>query len=176
MAGTTIFGVRSELADRANSNLYVQFATNMRNIVTDLELLRVSMDLAENWILEFDTDSETINRGTATEDPIDLADGAGETIDTGITSAALTDICLGGLGVDLQDVVATHTVDATASGQTRLQNENAGANIDLASSTLTHIAIPVAASMFTGAITAAVLTATALDTAADLIASSITLL
>lgn len=74
--------------------------------------------------------------GTLVWDPGDLADGAGET-SSGITvtGAALGDFVLVAAPYDLQDLIATAYVQATNTIEIRIQNENAGANVNLASGT-----------------------------------------
>lgn len=73
--------------------------------------------------------------GSATWDPGNLADGAGET-SSGITvtGAALGDYCMVSAPYDLQDMTATCYVQAANTVEIRLQNESGG-TIDLASGT-----------------------------------------
>lgn len=74
--------------------------------------------------------------GTIVWDPGDLADGAGETsASITATGAALGDYVLVAAPYDLQDLIATGYVQATNTVEIRIQNENAGANVNLASGT-----------------------------------------
>jgi hypothetical protein len=73
---------------------------------------------------------------TFTWDPGDLADGAGETSGSiTVTGAALGDYVLIAPPYDLQDLILTGYIQASDTAEGRLQNENAGANVDLASGT-----------------------------------------
>ena len=71
---------------------------------------------------------------TATQGPISLVDGAGETLDFTVTGAVLGDYVLVAAPYDLQDITVTAYVDAADSVQVRLQNEST-ATVDLASGT-----------------------------------------
>ena len=74
--------------------------------------------------------------GSATWDPGDLADGAGETrAGITVTGAALGDFVLVSAPYDLQDLICTGYVQASNTVEIRIQNENAGANVNLASGT-----------------------------------------
>lgn len=73
--------------------------------------------------------------GSATWDPGDLADGAGETSSSiTVTGAALSDYVVASAPYDLQGITANAYVDATNSVKIRLQNETGG-NVNLASGT-----------------------------------------
>lgn len=72
---------------------------------------------------------------TFTYNPGDLADGTGETHQEAMVGAALGDFVMVAAPYDLQDIIATAYVQATDTIEIRLQNENAGANVNLASGT-----------------------------------------
>ncbi len=73
--------------------------------------------------------------GSATWDPAELADGAGETsASITVTGAAVGDFALVSAPYDLQGILATAYVDATNSVKVRLQNETTG-TINLGSGT-----------------------------------------
>jgi hypothetical protein len=72
---------------------------------------------------------------TGTINPASLADGAGETKTIATTGAALGDFCIVSAPYDMQDVIATYYVQEADVLAVRLQNENAGAAVDLASGT-----------------------------------------
>lgn len=73
---------------------------------------------------------------TATVDPADLADGVGETIAAvSVSGAALGDYVVVAAPYDLQDLIVTAYVQAANVVEIRIQNENAGGNVDLASGT-----------------------------------------
>jgi hypothetical protein len=69
-----------------------------------------------------------------TWNPGDLADGAGETSSSiTATGAVLGDLVLVSAPYDLQGITCSGYVDAADSVKIRIQNETAGANINLAS-------------------------------------------
>lgn len=73
---------------------------------------------------------------TATVNPADLADGAGETIAAiSVPGAMLGDYVVVAAPYDLQDLIVTAYVQAANVVEIRIQNENAGANVNLASDT-----------------------------------------
>lgn len=73
---------------------------------------------------------------SATLDAGSLADGAGETDDVTVPGVALGDMVIGAsLGVDLVGITVTGYVSAANTVKFRIQNES-GATVDLASSTL----------------------------------------
>jgi len=71
---------------------------------------------------------------SATIDPSNLVDGAGESIDVSVPGAALGDQVLVAPGVNVQGILVTATVRGNNTVQLRLQNETGG-TLDLASST-----------------------------------------
>ena len=72
----------------------------------------------------------------ATLNPGSLADGVGETDDVTVPGVALGDMVIGAsLGVDLVGITVTGYVSAANTVKFRIQNES-GATVDLASSTL----------------------------------------
>jgi hypothetical protein len=73
--------------------------------------------------------------GSATFDPANLADGAGETTTVTVTGAALGDYATASFSLDLQGITLTAWVSAANTVSVRLQNESGGA-LDLASGTL----------------------------------------
>jgi len=71
-----------------------------------------------------------------TWDPGDLADGVGETSSSvNVPGAELGDFVLVSAPYDMQDLIVTAYVQAADVVEVRIQNENAGANVDLASGT-----------------------------------------
>ena len=73
---------------------------------------------------------------SATLDAGSLVDGAGETDDVTVPGVALGDMVIGAsLGVDLVGITVTGYVSAANTVKFRIQNES-GATVDLASSTL----------------------------------------
>lgn len=72
---------------------------------------------------------------SATLNPIDLADGAGETLSMTCIGAALGDFVLVSAPYDLQDLIVTGYVQSSDTVEIRVQNENNGANVNLASGT-----------------------------------------
>jgi len=71
-----------------------------------------------------------------TVDPADLADGAGETIASiSVPGAALGDYVIVAAPYDLQDLIVVPYVQAANVVEIRIQNENAGANVNLGSGT-----------------------------------------
>lgn len=72
---------------------------------------------------------------SATWDPGNLVDGAGESLSVAtVDQARLGDACAASLGVSTQGILLTCNVTATGTVILRLQNETAGA-LDLATST-----------------------------------------
>lgn len=73
---------------------------------------------------------------SVTHDFGSLVDGAGESVDVTVTGAALGDFVVGvSLGVDTTDATLTADVTAANTVTVRLQNES-GATLNLASTTL----------------------------------------
>ena len=71
-----------------------------------------------------------------TWNPGDLADGAGETSSgQTVTGAVFGDYVMVSAPYDLQDLICTGYVQAADTVEVRIQNENAGANVNLASGT-----------------------------------------
>lgn len=81
--------------------------------------------------------------GAVTYDTASLADAAGATATITVRGAAVGDYALGSFGLDLQGITATWWVSATDTVSVRIQNET-GATIDLASTTLRCRALPEA--------------------------------
>jgi hypothetical protein len=73
--------------------------------------------------------------GSATFDPSNLADGAGETTTVTVTGAALGDYAQASFSLNLQGITVTAWVSAADTVSVRFQNESGGA-LDLASGTL----------------------------------------
>jgi parallel beta-helix repeat protein len=71
-------------------------------------------------------------KGTATIDPVSLADGAGVTVTIAVVGAALGDYCEFSAPYSLQGITATAYVSVAGTVSIRLQNETGG-TIDLAS-------------------------------------------
>lgn len=91
-------------------------------------LLRLIQVFIDSRIVSIITQSFTL-------DPSDLADGAGETKSVTITGAQLGDFVIIAPPYDLQDLIVTAYVQASNTIELRIQNENAGANVNLASGT-----------------------------------------
>lgn len=83
---------------------------------------------------------EEIKRGSATFNPGNLVDGAGETTTITVRNIALGDIVLASFSLDLQGILLTAYVSAANTVSVRFQNETGGA-IDLGSGTLSVIII-----------------------------------
>lgn len=64
-----------------------------------------------------------------------LADGAGETLSISVPGAAIGDVVMVSLGVDISDQTLTAYVQAANTVEVRLQNESGGV-LDLASTTV----------------------------------------
>lgn len=79
--------------------------------------------------------------GSATWDVADLADGAQESKDITVTGAALGDIAIGSMGVDVVDLIVTANVTATNTVTLVAANETGG-NVNLASTTARAMVIP----------------------------------
>ena len=73
--------------------------------------------------------------GSATFNPSNLADGAGETTTVTVTGAALGDFAFAAFSLDLQGILLTAWVSAADTVSVRLQNETTGA-LNLAEGTL----------------------------------------
>ena len=179
MAGTTrAFEIDDMASGKGRSaGVIVQLADDLRAMVTDLEVLRVGMDALEDWILEVNTDLELIVLGSASANTAfaNNVDAVGESVELTVTGAALGDIALGSLNIDLQDQLMHYSIDAADSGVARLQNESGG-TLDLADTNSTIInAYDEIVGTFTGTITAAVLSATNFDAAGDMTAFDITI-
>ena len=101
-------------------------------------VLRASeVNALANAALDLRTAVRLVTRyqGSATWDPGNLADGAGETsASVAVTGAALGDFAIASAPYDLQGITCTAYVDATDSVRIRLQNETGGP-INLASGT-----------------------------------------
>lgn len=78
--------------------------------------------------------------GSATFNPSNLADGAGETTTVTVTDAALGDFAEASFSLDLQGITLTAWVSAANTVSVRFQNESGGP-LDLASGTLKASAI-----------------------------------
>lgn len=72
---------------------------------------------------------------SATKNVGDLADGAGETLTITVNGAALGDIVIASLGVDLVDFTVSAYVQAANAVEVRVQNES-GEQVNLAETTL----------------------------------------
>lgn len=81
--------------------------------------------------------------GSATWDVADLADGAQESKDITVTGAALGDIAVASLGVDVVDLIVTANVTATDTVTITVANETGG-NVNLASTTARVRVFPIA--------------------------------
>lgn len=80
---------------------------------------------------------------SATKNVGSLVDAAGETLTISVPGAALGDIVLASLGVDIVDMTVTGYVQAANAVEVRVQNES-GSTADLASTTLRVIVFQVA--------------------------------
>jgi hypothetical protein len=74
--------------------------------------------------------------GSATYNPGNLADGAGETTTVTVAGAVLGDIVDVSFSLDLQGIIMTGWVSSADTVSVRFQNETAGADINLASGTI----------------------------------------
>lgn len=81
--------------------------------------------------------------GSATFDAASLLDGAGATTTVTVTGAVMGDYVLVSHGVDLQGITVTAWVSAANTVSVRFQNESGG-TLDLASSTLRALVLPMA--------------------------------
>jgi hypothetical protein len=91
---------------------------------------------------EMNTVCDGVLTSSFTYDPGSLADGAGETKVVTVTGAALGDLVLVGVGVDIVDMTVTGYVQAANTVEVRLQNESAAGPVDLASSTWKVMVLP----------------------------------
>jgi hypothetical protein len=91
---------------------------------------------------EMNTVCDGVLTSSFTYNPGSLADGAGETKVVTVTGAALGDLVLVGVGVDIVDMTVTGYVQAANTVEVRLQNESAAGPIDLASSTWKVMVFP----------------------------------
>lgn len=87
------------------------------------------------------TAPDTNLRGSATFNPTNLVDAAGETTTVTVTGAALGDFALASFSLDLQGITVTAWVSAANTVSVRFQNESGGA-LNLASGTLRALVIP----------------------------------
>ena len=78
---------------------------------------------------------DQVLRASATFDPANLADGAGETTTVTVTGAVLGDFAEASFSLDLQGIIMTPSVSAADTVSVRFQNETTGA-INLGSGTL----------------------------------------
>jgi hypothetical protein len=78
------------------------------------------------------SDLDTVFYGTATIDPGNLADGAGETDTITVKGATLGDFAFASAPYDLVGITVTAYVSANDTVKIRIQNESGGA-VDLAS-------------------------------------------
>jgi hypothetical protein len=85
--------------------------------------------------LDEDIDGSNILKGSATFNPADLADGAGETTTVTVTGAALGDYAQASFSLDLQGITLTAWVSAANTVSVRFQNETTG-SVNLAEGTL----------------------------------------
>lgn len=111
------------------------FVNNVQNLTTPANTVSDPSNIAR-------VRSGPPRRGSATFNPSNLADGAGETTTVAVTGAALGDLAQASFSLDLQGIMLTAWVSAANTVSVRFQNETGGA-IDLASGTLTAIAQPV---------------------------------
>lgn len=78
---------------------------------------------------------DQVLRASATFNPANLADGAGETTTVTVTGAVLGDFAQASFSLALQGLIVTPSVSAADTVSVRFQNESGGA-LDLASGTL----------------------------------------
>ncbi len=79
---------------------------------------------------------------SAVYDAASLADAAGATASVTVGGAKLGDFAFASLGVDNQDLIVTAYVSAADTVSVRLQQENAGSAVDLASTTIRVGVVP----------------------------------
>ena len=177
MAGTAVVYRQDDFKSKYPSRTVLDEITDdIRAIVDDIEVLRAGLAVAEDWILEVDTDLDTRLTGSkAAYDTASAADGVQVNIaDTTITGSALGDFVQISLGIDIDDFIATAYVSATNTVAGLLVNESTG-TIDLDATTVRYLVTPKATSALSGTITAAVLSATAFDAAGDMTGYNITI-
>lgn len=83
-----------------------------------------------------------VKMNSATYDAASLADAAGETTTVTVGGAQLGDFAFASFSLDNQDIVMTAYVSAANTVSVRLQQENAGSAVDLASGTLRVGVVP----------------------------------
>ena len=175
MAGTAITYERDVIQGRSAAQVLVELTDDIRDIVTDLELIRVSVDVAENWILEVNDDLELNTRYSSTIDFAQQAADTGETLTFTATVANLGDFMSPyAHTIDPNDHAMQAYVQADDLGELAIWNVGTG-TVDVSSTTGLCFSIPNAAATLTGVITAPVLSATALDAAGDLLGYNLTI-
>ena len=175
MAGTLqTFRLDNMRDPQKGGGVALSIAQCMNDIVTDLEVLRVGVDAAEDWILEVDTDLDLTVLGTATaHTTANLVDAAGEAFDQTVTGSVLGDLAVGSYTLDMEDYLDHSYIDAADSGVRWHQNETT-ATVNLGDGNGQIVAYDSQVSATTGTITAGVLSATNFDAAGDLIGFNIT--
>ena len=176
MAGTAKVYPKADITgNHASPGLMADIGDDLTAIVADIAVLRTGLALAEDFILEVNTDMETRISVSESYAPADLADAAGETTTTlTATGAVLGDFAQVSFGLDVEDLQLTGYVQATATVEGWLQNESA-AQPTLSADTIYFLVTPFATSVLSGAITASVLSATAFDAAGDMTGYDITI-
>lgn len=88
-----------------------------------------------DWVTVYAQTSQGILNGSATFNPADLADGAGETTTVAVTGAALGDMAIASFSLDTSGLTITAWVSAADTVSVRFQNESGGA-LNIGSGTL----------------------------------------
>ena len=175
MAGAALAVETKQAASSDAPGLMDRITADIRAAVADLEVLRTGLALAEDWILELDTDFNTLISVSESYNPGNLVDAAGETTtQLTATGAVVGDFVQISFSLDLNNLMLTGYVDGTASVEGWLQNESTG-TVNLLAGTVAYLVNPRATSMLTGAITAPPLSATAFDAAGDMTAFDLTI-
>ena len=168
MAGSTVAVETKQAASAHSPGLLDVITDDIRAIVADLEVLRTGLALAEDWILECNTDFETRISVTEAFDPSSLTTATGESTSTlAATGAVLGDFVQISHDKDIIDQLLTGYVQSSATVEGRLDNLTAG-TLHAATGNVAFLVTPKAASMLSGVITASVLSASAFDAATDM--------
>lgn len=114
-----------QLTTRPGTETVPVLAATLREVLEYLETLRRHLTI----------DVIHLKQGSATFNPSNLVDGAGETTTVAVTGALLGDLAFASFSLDLQGITVTPYVSASDVVSVRFQNETGG-TINLASGTL----------------------------------------
>jgi hypothetical protein len=104
-------------------------------VIYDSTLAKLILYNGAAWVNIDGSSLSSVIDGSATFDPANLVDGAGETTTVTVTGAALGDFAEASFSNDLQGISLTAWVSASNTVSVRFQNESGG-TLDLASGTL----------------------------------------